>query len=62
MSNPLQYMVVERHSPNDITKAVNDRIAEGWRPQGGIAYQRVGDTNFYCQALVREGDQRKEKQ
>ena len=58
MSNPVEYLVVNERDTASLASAVNSYIAQGWRPQGGVAVADGGSSMDYCQALVRE---RKEK-
>jgi hypothetical protein len=57
----MEYTLVGQVNRDDLERTVNDLIAEGWQPQGGIAvvqYERgLGDApgllfEFY-QAMVR---------
>ena len=47
---PKQYMVVHAYSePEMLAKEVNQKILEGWRPQGGVA--QAGGS--FTQAMVK---------
>jgi hypothetical protein len=37
----------------DLSKRVNERIREGWEPQGGVAAGAVGTAPYLFQALVK---------
>lgn len=57
-----QYKVVSNSHLDILEKEVNDLIAQGWKPQGGIslAYKHEHAPNLvshllYCQAMVKEG-------
>lgn len=49
----MQYAVVESGVLQDLWKIVNDMIAEGFVPQGGIAVDCQKGLNRYLQALIR---------
>ena len=61
MSNSLKYTIARGSSSFELAKEVNELIAQGWHPQGGVACEGA-ESDYIFQALVREGDQRKEKQ
>ena len=54
-------IVFSTESIDDIVTKVNDMIAEGWKPQGGISvtshiFSSLGDTPtvIYTQAMIKE--------
>jgi len=59
----LEYVVVSQPTDGDLMYAVNERLGEGWRLQGGVALSMHSERNgngdrwdewWYAQALVRE--------
>ena len=46
-----EYVVMENSSLRWLTEAVNDRIAIGWRPIGGVSWT----SNQYIQAMIKPG-------
>jgi hypothetical protein len=40
--------------PDRLEKKVNDMIAKGWKPQGGIAVLYIGLTPVYFQAMIKK--------
>jgi len=54
-----EYHVVRKKMHNDLIKLVNDHIANGWEPMGGVSFASagmspLGDTgNSFIQAMVR---------
>ena len=49
-----QYITVEREEGDDFEKAVNDAIAEGWQPIGGISVcQQSSGHLVSTQAMVK---------
>lgn len=57
----LEYLVLEsrdRWGAAELTKLVNEKIANGWRPQGGVSVAITDNFGYgvsYCQAMVRGG-------
>lgn len=60
MSHPhrTEYRVVECSDIVSLVQRVNEYIAEGWEPKGGVcvSYTETPDTIVvsYCQAMIRE--------
>lgn len=61
----MKYTVIEEFELGTLIEKVNEKIDEGWKPQGGIASESYIFKNpregydeslrdYYCQALVRE--------
>ena len=54
-----EYLILEsceRHGPGDLTDMVTAKIAEGWRPIGGVSVAITDNRTYgvaYCQAMVR---------
>lgn len=50
----MQYKVIVQLSAEDLVKAVNKAIADGWKPQGGVCLS-VSERNIgYAQAMIKE--------
>ena len=53
----MEYKIIEEESPQDLEKAVNAALAQGWAPLGGLSFcsavYESGTRYYYCQALVR---------
>ena len=50
----MQYRVVSGDVNKSLSEAVNEMIAEGWRPQGGVSTMQTGMSGWVlCQAMVR---------
>lgn len=56
----LTYQIIHANDPHQLTRKVNEELAKGWRPQGGVSLSCYGDsTGFvldsyqYAQALVK---------
>ena len=45
----MKYIILEAASPQQLTMLVNQFIASGWKPQGGVS-----DGSLYCQAMIKE--------
>ena len=56
MSAPVVEYTIVWGSPVEIAEKVNDLIAKGWQPRGGVVC-RAGDGQYLFQALVKEGKQ-----
>lgn len=53
--NNVEYNVIRDDYLSDLIEKVNDMLALGWRPQGGIfAYNTLGNGYKHCQAMIRE--------
>ena len=48
----MKYKIVWRTSTVDLESLVNDEIAQGWKPLGGLCYKFDG--GMFLQALVKE--------
>ena len=51
MSRIIEYAIITGKNSQDLTTKVNEKLAEGWRPRGGLAVN--GDQ--LLQAIVRRG-------
>ncbi len=50
----MEYAIVEAGSAFELQQKVDDRIAAGWVPSGGVAVCYYGNGGWYfCQAVVR---------
>ena len=38
---------------NNFTSLINEKIKEGWIPQGGIYIKKIGLENNYFQAMIK---------
>ncbi len=54
----LEYTIIDGNHES-ITAKVNEAIAEGWEPQGGITYRPGGLYINFTQAMVRRQKQPK---
>jgi len=50
----MRYMVVRHHRLEDFVDVVNAYLADGWKPQGGVAYDDTSVNKTWAQALVKE--------
>jgi hypothetical protein len=58
MSEPSEYDIVAQVTHGALIDSVNEMIADGWKPLGGVsAYVREDDERTLIQAMVKpEGD------
>ena len=50
----MEYCIVETESAKKLQQQVQELIAQGWKPQGGLSVVSYGPTSWwYYQALVR---------
>jgi hypothetical protein len=49
----MEYSILSAPSPAWLINAVNRAIKEGWRPQGGVVIEQIGNTISYLQAVVK---------
>lgn len=47
----MEYQLVHTSNAEEMAEIVNRYIAQGWRPQGGLA---IGGYVYFYQAMVRE--------
>jgi hypothetical protein len=47
----VDYRVLKSLTSDKLETQVNDLIAKGWQPQGGVSLSSTGD--WYCQAMVK---------
>lgn len=50
----MKYKIVWHTSTVGLELLVNDKIAQGWKPFGGLCYVTNADT--YLQALIKEDE------
>lgn len=50
----MKYKIVWHTSTIGLESLVNDKIAQGWKPLGGLCYRYDGDV--YLQALIKEDE------
>lgn len=48
----MKYKIVYSISTDGLESLVNDKIAQGWKPFGGLCYRFDG--SLYLQALIKE--------
>lgn len=48
-----EYSIVMDISRNNLAVLINQMMADGWRPQGGITVERYGNDFGFFQAMVR---------
>jgi hypothetical protein len=49
----MEYIILDGHSIDELTKKVNDYLQRGWMPQGGVFVYPAMRWTFY-QAMVKE--------
>lgn len=56
---PTEYRVITAALPEQLTYKVNEAIAAGWAPQGGVAATVDNDTGYtiYAQAVVKHAEE-----
>ena len=53
----MKYIVVQESSADKMAREVNDMIAEGYVPQGGMSLSIApGGWTLFCQAMVKVGE------
>ena len=53
----VKYDVVESRDLAHMQIYVNERIEQGWEPQGGICIKQMPDFTLYIQAMVKDIDE-----
>lgn len=43
------YDIIVQSTINKLSERINERIKEGWQPQGGF----IADNGFYAQAVIK---------
>ena len=57
MSAPVvEYTIARGINPVELAEAVNELIAQGWQPQGGVVC-RAENGSYLYQAMVKDGKQ-----
>lgn len=46
----MQYIVIYGESLKSFEEKVNEKLAEGWKPQGGLTFT----SGFFYQAMLKE--------
>ena len=50
----MEYRIVETKSAEELQMKVQELIAQGWKPQGGLSVVSYGPTSWwYYQAVIR---------
>jgi hypothetical protein len=50
----MKYRILEKSSAYKLQIEVNELIAQGWRPQGGVTIDSQGMSESFLQAMVKE--------
>ena len=50
----MTYTILKSDFVNTLAEEVNEHIANGWKPQGGVSAYSHGMSTYYCQALILE--------
>ena len=52
----MEYFAVKETSAENLTVMVNEMIAAGWKPLGGmsVAGDGRGSHRFFCQAMIKD--------
>ena len=50
----MEYKILSSRYPSELATDVNNAIANGWKPQGGVCIQDIGASWKYYQAMVKE--------
>jgi len=56
----IEYLIITENYTGDMTRRINDYIAAGWQPFGGIAYN--SNRSYYSQAVVKYAPTKSEHQ
>ncbi|WP_338953396.1 DUF1737 domain-containing protein [Lactococcus petauri] len=48
----MKYRVLEGEYTYKLAEKVNELIAKGWKPQGGVTAYSHGMSTYYCQAMI----------
>ena len=58
----MKYELVMRYGIESMTTTVNRMLREGWELQGGTSMlHSPGGSTYYCQAMVKRGEVKKNK-
>jgi hypothetical protein len=49
----MEYLLIEEYSKEKLVAKVNEMIASGWRPLGGISIAQVAVRVCYLQAMTK---------
>ncbi|WP_425614678.1 DUF1737 domain-containing protein [Anatilimnocola sp. NA78] len=49
----MQYTILVASSPEQLAEQVNQRIAEGWMPSGGVSVAVYVGSVTFCQAMMQ---------
>jgi hypothetical protein len=54
----MEYKIITNGDWGELEAMVNERIKDGWKPQGGLSCTRVdGSFCYYTQAMIKEDDE-----
>ena len=48
-----RYKIVSSSNQYELAERVNEQMAAGWQPQGGVYFVRAGLSDLWVQAMVR---------
>ncbi len=54
MTGNEKYLVIQGTSIAHLAEKVNEHMAKGWLPSGGVATGNTGTLNLYYQAITRK--------
>lgn len=54
MTGKEKYLVIQGTSIAHLAEQVNEYMAKGWQPSGGVVIGNPGNQNQYCQAITRK--------
>lgn len=52
----MKYEIVANSKPLRLEKEVNERISDGWFPQGGLSISDGNKVTIYCQAMIKHDE------
>lgn len=50
----MKYDIIMETTPHKLITSVNEKLKEGWKPQGGIALILHSTHEYYLQAIIKE--------
>jgi hypothetical protein len=53
----MEYTIISEESVDKLIEEVNNYIANGWQPQGGVAFGHASGSFFFLQAVVLEEEE-----
>lgn len=57
----MRYEIITGEGEAELERLVNEKLREGWRPQGGLAIHIRGQSSLFMQAMVDEQDPERER-